>query len=117
PALDEAILQLNTDDRKAILLRFFEQQDFRSVGEALGSNEDAARMRVTRALEKLHSLLKHRGVTLSATALGATLAAEAVTAAPAGLAVAVSSAAVTAAVAGTGTKLTFLKIMAMTKLK
>jgi RNA polymerase sigma factor (sigma-70 family) len=117
PALDEAILQLNPEDRKAILLRFFEQQDFRSVGEALGSNEDAARMRVTRALEKLHLLLKHRGVTLSATALGAALAAEAVTAAPAGLAVAVSSTAVTAAAAGTGTTLTFLKIMTATNLK
>src|ERR1041385_8992782 len=70
PALDEAILQLNAEDRKAILLRFFEQQDFRSVGEALGGNEDAARMRVNRALEKLHSLLKHRGVTLSAVGLG-----------------------------------------------
>ena len=117
PALDEAILQLNAEDRKAILLRFFEQQDFRAVGEALGSNEDAARMRVTRALEKLHSLLKHRGVTLSATALGATLTAEAVTAAPAGLAVAISGAAVTAAAAGTGTTLSVMKIVAMTKFK
>jgi len=117
PALDEAILQLNAEDRKVILLRFFEQQDFRAVGEALGSNEDAARMRVTRALEKLHSLLKHRGVTLSAAALGATLAAEAVTAAPAGLAVAISGLAVTAGATGTGTTLTLLKIVAMTKFK
>ena len=41
PILDEAIIQLGSEDRTAILLRFFEQRDFRSVGEALGSNEDA----------------------------------------------------------------------------
>ena len=43
PILDEAINQLGAEDRAAILLRFFEQCDFRLVGEALGSNEDAAR--------------------------------------------------------------------------
>ena len=53
PILDEAINELGEADRTAILLRFFEQHDFRSVGRAIGSNEDAARMRVSRALEKL----------------------------------------------------------------
>jgi RNA polymerase sigma factor (sigma-70 family) len=116
PALDQAILQLNSEDRKAILLRFFEQQDFRSVGEALGSNEDAARMRVNRALEKLHSLLQQRGATLSAAALGSALAAEVATAAPAGLAISISSAALASA-AATGTTLTLLKVMAMAKVQ
>src|SRR6185436_13584865 len=45
PILDEAINELGEADRTAILLRFFEQHDFRSVGRAIGSNEDAARMR------------------------------------------------------------------------
>ena len=117
PILDEAINVLGAEDRKAILLRFFEQRDFRSVGEALGSNEDAARMRVNRALEKLHTLLKHRGVTLSAAALGTVLAAGAVTAAPAGLAFTISSVALAGAAAGTGTTLALLKIMTMTNLK
>ena len=58
PILDEGINQLGEEDRTAILLRFFEQLDFRSVGQVLGSSEDAARMRVTRALEKLHTLLE-----------------------------------------------------------
>jgi len=115
--LDEAITRLGSKDRTAILLRFFEQRDFRAVGEALGSNEDAARMRVSRALEKLHSLLKQRGVTLSLAALGAGLTAAAVTAAPAGLAATISSVALAGAAAGTGTTLTFLKFMATTKLK
>jgi RNA polymerase sigma factor (sigma-70 family) len=117
PILDEAITQLESEDRTAILLRFFEQRNFRSVGEALGSNEDAARMRVNRALEKLHVLLKHRGVTLSVTALGAVLTAEAVTAAPVGLAATISSMALAGSAAGTGTILSILKVMANTKLK
>lgn len=117
PVLDEAINQLNADDRTAILLRFFEQQDFQSVGAALGSNEDAARKRVNRALEKLESHLKHRGVALSAVALGSTLAAGAVTAAPIGLAASISTIAI-AGTAGSGvTTITLLKIMSITKLK
>jgi hypothetical protein len=98
PLLDEAINELGEADRTAILLRFFEQQDFRAVGQALGSNEDAARMRVSRALGKLEELLKRRGVTTSAASLGVVLTDNAVQAAPVGLAVTISTA---AALAGT----------------
>ncbi|MDB6111476.1 MAG: hypothetical protein JWR69_3226 [Pedosphaera sp.] len=87
------------------------------MGEALGSNEEAARKRVTRALTKLHPLLTQRGVALSTAALGAALASEAVTAAPAGLAVSISGSALTAAAIGTGPTLTLLNFMVMTKLK
>jgi RNA polymerase sigma factor (sigma-70 family) len=117
PILDAAIIELNAEDRKAILLRFFEQREFRVVGEALGINEDAARMRVHRALEKLHSLLQHRGVVLSAAGLGTVLTADAVTAAPAGLALTVSNTALATAAAGAGTTLTLFKLMTMTKLQ
>src|SRR5580765_163043 len=118
PVLDEAINQLGEEDRKAILLRFFEQNDFQSVGEALGSNEDAARKRVNRALEKLHTLLTKRGVVLSATVLGTTLATEALTAAPIGLATSISTIVLAGTATGsTGATLTYLKIMSMTKLK
>jgi RNA polymerase sigma factor (sigma-70 family) len=117
PILDDAINQLGAEDRAAILLRFFEQHDFKSVGEALGSNEEAARKRVDRALDKLESLLKRRGVAFSAAALASTLSAQAVTAAPAGLAISISSVALTSAAAGGGATLTILNIMSMTKLK
>jgi RNA polymerase sigma factor (sigma-70 family) len=117
PLLDEAINELGEADRTAILLRFFEQQDFRAVGQALGSGEDAARMRVTRALDKLHTLLTHRGAALSAAALGTALATEAVTAAPAGLAASVAGAVLASAAAGGGTTATLVKVMTMTKLK
>jgi hypothetical protein len=89
----------------------------RAVGDALGSTENAAQKRLSRALEKLRGLLKHRGLALSAVALGTVLASEAVTAAPAGLAVSLSSAALVAASAGTETACTALKFMAATKLK
>jgi RNA polymerase sigma factor (sigma-70 family) len=117
PVLDEAVNQLSAEDRAAILLRFFEQQDFRSVGAALGSNEEAARKRVDRALDKLHSLLKVRGITLSGTALASVLAAHSVSAAPVGLAVTASSFALASAAAGAATTLAILQIMSMTKLK
>src|SRR5262249_54591059 len=116
PFLDEAISRLPGDDRTAVLLRFFEKRDFRSVGEALGSSEDAARMRVNRALEKLQSLLKQRGVTISIAALGAVLTSEAVTAAPVGLAATVAGSALSGA-AASGITLGVFKIMVMAKLK
>ncbi len=116
PVLDEAITHLNAEDRTAILLRFFERNDFRSIGHALGTTDDAAQKRVTRALEKLHGLLKARGVTLSVAALGAGLAGESLTAAPAGLAATVAGAALASAVTG-GTALTILQTITMTKLK
>jgi RNA polymerase sigma factor (sigma-70 family) len=117
PILDEAINQLGTTDRAAVLLRFYERLDFRSVGEALGTNEAAAQKRVSRALEKLHVLLKRRGVTLSIAALGAALSVEAVKAAPAGLAASISGTAIAGAAAGTGNIFTLLRYMASTKLK
>jgi RNA polymerase sigma factor (sigma-70 family) len=116
PVLDEAIDRLGREDRTAILLRFFEQRDFSSVARALGSTEETARKRVSRALEKLHLLLKHRGVSLSAAALGTALASEAVTAAPAGLALGVAGTALAGAAAG-GTPLTVLNLINMTTLK
>ena len=117
PILDEAINQLGTKDRAAILLRFFEQRDLRSIGGALGSSENAAQKRLTRAVEELRTLLKRRGVTLSAGALTTVLIGEAVTGAPAGLALSISSSALACAAAGGGTTLTILKLMSMTKLK
>jgi RNA polymerase sigma factor (sigma-70 family) len=107
PILDEAINQLGATDRAAVLLRFYERLDFRSVGEVLGTNEAAAQKRVARALEKLHVLLKDRGVTLSIIALGTALAGEAVTAAPTGLAAGIAGAAVASAAAGAGNSFAF----------
>ena len=51
PVLDEVLGELADADREAILLRFFENRDFASVGEKLNMNDNTARMRVDRALD------------------------------------------------------------------
>jgi RNA polymerase sigma factor (sigma-70 family) len=117
PILDDAINQLNAADRAAIVLRFFEGRDLRSVGQALATNDDAAQKRVSRALEKLRGLLVRRGVVLSASGLAAVLSAHAVTAAPAALAATVSASALASAAAGGSLTVTLLELMAITKLK
>ncbi|MHB8523387.1 MAG: sigma-70 family RNA polymerase sigma factor [Limisphaerales bacterium] len=116
PVLDEAMNRLGDRDRNAIVLRFFEQQSLRAVGEALGASEDAARMRVDRALDKLRKNLARRGVALSGAALTTVLAGEAVTAAPAGLAANVAGMALAGA-ATAATSPAFLKIATMTRVK
>ncbi len=91
PFLDEAIDQLDSSDREAVLLRYFEKRDLRSLGVYLGVSEDAAQKRVSRAVDKLRDLLAERGVTIAAVALGAMLTEQAVLAGPAGLAATVGS--------------------------
>ena len=102
PLLDLAMDELGESEREVILLRFFEENSFVEIGAKLSIAEDTARMRTHRALEKLHGLLKRRGIASTAAALGATLAAQSSVAAPAGLAAAVSSGAILA-IASTGT--------------
>jgi RNA polymerase sigma factor (sigma-70 family) len=109
PFLDEAMNQLGPEDQSAVVMRFFERLDFSSLGEALGSTEEAARKRVNRALDKLHALLTARGVTLSVAALGAALAARAVEAAPAEVVAGLANTVLIGRAAGHGTSLTPLK--------
>ena len=52
PALDHAIRRLTDRERDAVLLRYFENRSFPEIGRLLEVSEDAARMRVERALEK-----------------------------------------------------------------
>jgi RNA polymerase sigma factor (sigma-70 family) len=86
PVLDDALRDLADADREAVLLRFFEQRPFAEIGAALNVTDDAARMRVDRALEKLRALLARRGITSSGAVLATALANQAMVAAPAGLA-------------------------------
>lgn len=94
PLLDDAMGTLSERDRDAVVMRFFLHRSFRDISARLGLNEDAARRRVDRALEKLHQVLAQRGVTSTAAAIGGLLSTQAVGAAPAGLAEFVSRAAV-----------------------
>jgi len=93
PMLDEMMDELRDGDREVVLLRFFARRPFAEIGAALDVSEDAARMRVERALGKLRALLARRGVTSTSGALGLMLASEAAVAAPAGMAASVTGSA------------------------
>jgi RNA polymerase sigma factor (sigma-70 family) len=101
PIVDNAVDALGRKDRLAVVLRYFEQRDLRTVGAALGVTEDAAQKRVARALEKLRAVLVRRGVVLSAGALAGALANSGASATP----VISASAVATAALATAGASL------------
>jgi RNA polymerase sigma factor (sigma-70 family) len=114
PVLDAAMHDLGETDRLAVLLRCFEQRPFAEVGVRLGLSENAARMRVDRALDRLRGHLARRGVTSTAAALALALGGHAVATVPASLATSVTA----GALAGTaGPILGILTFMASTKLK
>jgi len=115
PVLDDALRDLADADREAVLLRFFEQRPFAEIGAALNVTEDAARMRVDRALEKLRALLARRGITSSGAVLATALANQAMVAAPAGLANTITSA-VLATAAGSFMSTTTIILSAITAL-
>jgi RNA polymerase sigma factor (sigma-70 family) len=121
PLLDDAMGRLGEKDRNAIVLRFFENKNLSEVGTALGASEDAAKMRVNRALEKLRKFFTKRGVTLAVTAIAGAVTANSVHAAPVGLAKIISTVAVAKGAAASASTLTLikgaLKIMAWTKAK
>lgn len=104
PLLDTAMDKLGQQDHDAIVLRFFDNKSLAEVGQAMGTSEAAAKMRVNRALDRLRKLFGKHGVALSAAAIAAGMAGNSVKAAPAGLAksaVALSIAKVPASAAST----------------
>ncbi len=117
PVLDEVIDELSDSDREAILMRFFAGRDYAGVGAKLNLNDNAARMRVERALDKLRALLERRGVTSTSAALAAAMASQAVLAAPAGLVATVTGAALAGAGAGAGVAASTVVFMSATKLQ
>jgi hypothetical protein len=91
PLLNDAIASLGDRDRDAIVLRYIEGRNSKEVGTALGLSEEAAKKRVSRAVEKLRLFFGRRGVTFSSVVLTGCIAAKSVEAAPAGLADVVSA--------------------------
>lgn len=73
PLLNETLAALSRVDRDAILLRYFEGRTLRETGAALGLSENAARMRVGRALEKMRRHLGKAGITFSTATLASLL--------------------------------------------
>ncbi len=121
PLLDEALATLGETDRQAVLLRFFENKSLAEVGNTLGTGEDTARKRVSRALEKLRKFFSKRGVASTTTIIAGAISANSVQAAPAAVAKSVTAVAIAKGVAASGSTLTLskgaLKLMAWTKAK
>jgi RNA polymerase sigma factor (sigma-70 family) len=73
--LDEAMSRLPDKARQMLLLRFYEQRSVQEICGETGSNVEACRKRIQRALHQLNLMLRQRGVVSSLTALTSTLAA------------------------------------------
>src|SRR5262249_45729067 len=98
-----------------------ERKSLREVGVALSTSEEAAKKRVSRALDKLRKFLAQRGVASSASVISGAIAANSVQVAPMALAKSVTALAVTKGAAASGSTLTLIKgamkVMAWTKIK
>ena len=121
PLLDGALEQLGQKDHDALVLRYFESKNFAEVGTALGASEDAAKMRVNRALERLRKIFTKRGFVSTTAMLAGAISTNSIQAAPVALAKTVTAVALANGAAASGSTLTLikgaLKIMAWTKAK
>ena len=116
PVLDDAMSGLSPSDREALVLRFFRGMSLRDTGSALGTTEEAARKRVSRAVDKLSTLFKRKGVTMPAAVLAVSLLPKisSSTAAPAAFAAKASAAAAALPAPGIAATL-FMKAAAASK--
>jgi RNA polymerase sigma factor (sigma-70 family) len=118
PLLDDAMAALDETDRAAILLRYFENNNLREVGEQLKISDDAAQKRVSRAVEKLREFFTKKKITIGASGLAVLISANAVQSAPIGLVATISAAAVlTGTAVSTSTVIAATKTIAMTTLQ
>lgn len=111
--IDTVLSELDSADREAVLQRFFAGKSYAAIGLTLNLNEDAARMRVARSLEKIRVLFARHGINSSAAAVGAALTGQAV-AAPVHLAATVSATALAGTAAIKLSQLTSATLMTTT---
>jgi RNA polymerase sigma factor (sigma-70 family) len=115
--IDQSMAELKDAERDAVWLRFFENRSFAEIGARLCLTENAARMRVSRALDLLHAALARRGVQSTTAALTLALTHQPVVAVPAGLSASIAAGAVTATGAGGVGAAAFLALFTMSKIK
>jgi RNA polymerase sigma factor (sigma-70 family) len=114
PLLDEAVGELREEERKVVLLRYFQNLSHREIGAVLNLSENSANKRVERALAKLRDYLVRRGVTTSSALLATAIAENSVPAAPLGLAANVANAALASASSTMGSFLVKILLMSTT---
>ena len=106
--INDALDKLPRKDREAVLVRFFQDKSHRELARTLGVSEDAAKMRVSRALEKLRLIFARQGYAVPSAALLATISADGAQAVPAGMTASVASVAVAKGTVGTTSTLTLV---------
>lgn len=89
--LDEAMDDLRQGDREIVLLHYYKGETLSDVSRRLGIRENAVRMRIGRALEKLQRSLRKRGVISTSAGLATALSAHGSMVAPEGLAAAAAT--------------------------
>jgi len=115
PVFDQVMHELDEVDRQAVLLRFFQGKDLAEVGEALDITSEAARKRISRALDKLRVLFQRRGINTSIGGLSLFLGAQSLAVAPPALLSTITTAALATASASPAVSL--LTLITMTKIK
>jgi RNA polymerase sigma factor (sigma-70 family) len=115
PVLDDAMGRLPEKDHDAIVLRFFENRNFSEVGAALGTSEDAAKMRVSRALEKLRTSFKRRGIVATSAIIASVLAAYSAQASPAITAKSISGTAIASGTVASSTSLVAITLKSLAR--
>jgi RNA polymerase sigma factor (sigma-70 family) len=90
PRLDEAVACLSDKDRQAVMLRFFEGKSLAEVGAIMDISEEAAKKRVSRAVEKLRAFFSREGIAVSAAILMTLMLRNTAQAAPQGLAASIA---------------------------
>jgi RNA polymerase sigma factor (sigma-70 family) len=97
PLVDEALVQLSSADRNALVLRYLRQQPVAEVSRRLGLSEEAGKKRIARALQKVRRIFSRKGVTLPVAALALGLASIPAVAAPPALSASVATGALAVA--------------------
>src|SRR5687767_11851161 len=67
--LDQALAELSSKERDAVLLRFYQDKSVQQVGAMLGISQNTASKRIARAVERMRRFLAEKGFAITAPAL------------------------------------------------
>jgi RNA polymerase sigma factor (sigma-70 family) len=74
PLLNDAINSLPKSDRTCVIMSYLQQKTHRQVAAVMGLSEEAARKRVSRAIERMREFLVSRGAAAPVAVIGSSLA-------------------------------------------
>jgi RNA polymerase sigma factor (sigma-70 family) len=67
--LDQALAELSSKERDAVLLRFYQDKSVQQVAAALGISQNTASKRIGRAVERMRQFLADKGLVITAPAV------------------------------------------------